>query len=328
MQSVKIMNISIKKIVAILADNSKIELDTELVNTEKGIEILVIPEQDLNVKEFVLYSGKHFFAKNSHYYGDGYSMLSQYAGSLRKIKNVGAFSDKSHYKMPTKINYHTAYNYICVFDKGLYCLIGATSCNRFRTEIRTNCKNMEIVQCAENLFFMKGERIKLESFFIGTNASKKKLFDTYASMIENNHRKKNYKESPAGWCSWYCIGPGITEEKINENIASIKSKIPELKYIQIDDGYQPHMGDWLDVGDKFTRNMEDICKDIKAQGFEPAVWVAPFIASGKSKLFKEHPDYFVKDDNGLPLCSKLVTFQGWRDEPWYFIDGTNEGAFV
>ncbi|MGN0545718.1 MAG: glycoside hydrolase family 36 protein, partial [Acutalibacteraceae bacterium] len=101
---------------------------------------------------------------------------------------------------------------------------------------------------------------------------------------------------------------------------------PELKYIQIDDGFQQFMGDWLETSDKFSRPMKDICQDIKKAGFEPAIWLAPFIASKKSRILKEHPEYFVQDENGKPLCTKEVTFGGWRDAPWYMLDGTNPAA--
>ena len=59
-------------------------------------------------------------------------------------------------------------------------------------------------------------------------------------------------------------------------------------------------------------------------GFEPAIWVAPFIAEAKSNLFQQHPDWFVKDDAGKPLLrSDKVTFGGWRRGPWYVLDGTH-----
>lgn len=145
-------------------------------------------------------------------------------------------------------------------------------------------------------------------------------------MIFKNHPVHKYFEMPVGWCSWYCIGPDISENDIFENLKVIKEKTPELKYIQIDDGFQPFMGDWLETSSKFNRPMKEICNDIKKAGFEPAIWLAPFIASPKSRLFKEHPDYFIKDENGNPLCSGDVTFGGWRDGPWYMIDGTNPNA--
>jgi alpha-galactosidase len=51
--------------------------------------------------------------------------------------------------------------------------------------------------------------------------------------------------------------------------------------------------------------------------------VAPFIAEANSKVFREHPDWFMKGDDGKPLPANRVTFGGWRRGPWYALDGTN-----
>jgi alpha-galactosidase len=64
-------------------------------------------------------------------------------------------------------------------------------------------------------------------------------------------------------------------------------------------------------------------KEIRKRGFEPAIWVAPFIAESGSKLFKAYPDWFMKDTDGKPLPASKVTFQGWRRGPWYALDGTH-----
>ena len=43
---------------------------------------------------------------------------------------------------------------------------------------------------------------------------------------------------------------------------------------------------------------EDILREIKTRGREPAIWVAPFVASPDSKILREHPEWFVKGDDG------------------------------
>jgi len=131
---------------------------------------------------------------------------------------------------------------------------------------------------------------------------------------------------PAGWCSWYCFGPRVTAQQVLENLEAIAKKIPGLKYIQIDDGYQPAMGDWLETGAAFGGAVQSVLRQIRDRGFEPAIWVAPFIAEEGSNLFKQHPDWFVKDHDGSPLRSDKVTFGGWRRGPWYALDGTHPGA--
>jgi len=66
-----------------------------------------------------------------------------------------------------------------------------------------------------------------------------------------------------------------------------------------------------------------VLQAIRKQGFEPAIWVAPFIAEAGSHVFQQHPDWFMKGEDGKPLPASAVTFQGWRRGPWYALDGTN-----
>jgi alpha-galactosidase len=86
------------------------------------------------------------------------------------------------------------------------------------------------------------------------------------------------------------------------------------------------MGDWLDTGAAFGGDVQGVLAAIRKRGFEPAIWVAPFIAEQGSKLFREHPEWFVQDADGAPLRSDRVTFGGWRRGPWYAVDGTHPGA--
>ena len=86
------------------------------------------------------------------------------------------------------------------------------------------------------------------------------------------------------------------------------------------------MGDWLETGKSFGGDIKAVLRDIRERGFEPAIWVAPFVASPQSKLFREHPDWFIKDADGKPLRSDKVGFGGWRLGPWYALDGTHPEA--
>src|SRR4029453_915559 len=141
-----------------------------------------------------------------------------------------------------------------------------------------------------------------------------------------NHPPLRLSQPPTGWCSWYCFGPRVTAQQVLDNLDFISRNIPGLKYIQIDDGYQPAMGDWLETGAAFGGDVQGVLKRIRERGFEPAIWVAPFIAEEKSNLFREHTDWFVKDTDGRPLRSDKVTFGGWRHGPWYALDGTHPEA--
>jgi alpha-galactosidase len=138
--------------------------------------------------------------------------------------------------------------------------------------------------------------------------------------------RRMYQTPPAGWCSWYCFGAQVTAKQVLDNLDVIAKTMPGLKYIQIDDGYQPAMGDWLETGAAFGGSVSTVLEEIRKRGFDPAIWVAPFIAEENSHLFQQHRDWFVKDETGQPLRADRVTFAGWRRGPWYSLDGTHPDA--
>ena len=154
-------------------------------------------------------------------------------------------------------------------------------------------------------------------------ASRPALLERVADRIETHHPRKLFRPIPTGWCSWYCFGPDVTAKDVLANLDVIAKQIPELKFVQIDDGYQPAMGDWLETGEAFGGGVASVLKQIRQRGFEPAIWVAPFIAEANSRVFQQHPDWFIKGKDGEPLSSNKVTFGGWRHGPWYALDGTH-----
>lgn len=268
------------------------------------------------------------FTKESTVYAEGYQMLHQTHMKYKEISPDIGTMDKDHYKLPQTKGCFTAYNYIYFEENGRVLLLGASSCRSYRTEIRINQDAVKLVQILEGRKLESGAELELESYVIIEGTDRNEALEEFAGYIHANHPKRGFREVPDGWCSWYCYGPVITEGAINKNLKHAKLHFPELKYIQIDDGYQPHMGDWLEQTKKFRHKMKDICLNIRNEGFEPAMWVAPFIASEKSRVFKNNPGWFIKDESGAPLCAEKVTFRGWRDAPWYFLDPTHPEALA
>jgi alpha-galactosidase len=183
-----------------------------------------------------------------------------------------------------------------------------------------------VVVDGEGLTLAPGQSWTLEEFTYRQGADRAALLDGLSARLVANHPPLKFKTPPAGWCSWYCFGPRVTARQVPDNLDVIAKHIPGLRYIQIDDGYQPAMGDWLETGAAFGGAVQTVLEQIRARGFEPAIWVAPFIAEEGSNLFKQHPDWFVKDADGTPLRSNKVTFGGWRRGPWYALDGTHPDA--
>ena len=76
----------------------------------------------------------------------------------------------------------------------------------------------------------------------------------------------------------------------------------KIDIFQIDDGYQSNVGDWLEVNPKkFPNGMKAVADAIHQKGMEAGIWLAPFGAQYLSKVAKSHPDWLLKDRNGVPL---------------------------
>lgn len=283
-------------------------------------------ENELPIGDLTLFTADMMFSPDTKIYGEGYNMLSQYNGTVKKAKLFASFSDYDHYKFYKPDDLNQVYNMLIFFPEGQDpLLIGFASCYRFSGWLRFNDKTIQIALNGENVTVKPNETIKLEQIYID-QGKYEKIIEDFALAIEKNHPRRKFHEVPTGWCSWLVYGPNITAKNIYDNLDAIKNNNLDLKYIQIDDGYQAHWGDWFDFTDKFEGGVKQVCLDIKEKGFEPAIWVAPFVAEKESNLFKNHPDWFVKDDSGAPLSSADVSFGGWRCAPWYILDTTHPDA--
>ena len=277
------------------------------------------------VDEVVVFAGAHGMLKDTRAYGEGSQMLSQYEGTLEDLGCITELSDAGHYHLPTTAGMTTVYNMLLCFTKPAATLYAFSSCNRFVGAIRVNGERLELAQNLEGVVINPGETIALESVY-AAEGEPHKLLESLAEKLTVAHPKFDLAGAvPTGWCSWYCFGPGVTAKDIENNMDIMRDQLSELTYVQIDDGYQAYMGDWLTPHPNFG-DLDGLLHGIHDAGFEPAIWVAPFIAEGKSKLFTDHPDWFIKDDLGAPLSSAAVSFGGWRNGPWYMLDGTHPGA--
>ena len=109
------------------------------------------------------------------------------------------------------------------------------------------------------------------------------------------------KKVPTGWCSWYYYYTGISEKIILENLRAIKEKKLPIQFFQVDDGYQRTIGDWLTTNEKFSFGMKAIADEIKKEGYQPGIWLAPFLVRKDSEFFQKYPEAVLKDDSGEPV---------------------------
>ncbi len=119
---------------------------------------------------------------------------------------------------------------------------------------------------------------------------------------------------PGGWCSWYFYFTKVTEADVLDNLdvlAGDGRDGPDFgcEYVMVDDGHQAAIGDWLTTNEKFPSGMGEVARRITAEGFDAGIWWAPFLASARSQVTTEHPEWLVRDERGRPILGLLNP--GW-----------------
>ncbi|MCR4676174.1 MAG: alpha-galactosidase [Sphaerochaetaceae bacterium] len=108
------------------------------------------------------------------------------------------------------------------------------------------------------------------------------------------------KKKIAGYTSWYNHYQNINEEIISSALENMDER---FDLFQIDDGYETFIGDWLEVDEKkFPEGLKKTIDRIHGKGKLAGIWMAPFVAETKSRLFREHPQWIRKDRNGNYAC--------------------------
>ncbi len=118
----------------------------------------------------------------------------------------------------------------------------------------------------------------------------------------------------AAWNSWDHYRLTVTEDDILENLAELKKHAwlrDLVRYVIIDDGWEARTGDWEPNG-KFGRGMDWLAGEIRAAGFLPGMWAAPFFAEAGSRIYDEHPEYCVQYE-GAPYRPYALVGCG---SPW------------
>jgi len=140
--------------------------------------------------------------------------------------------------------------------------------------------------------------------------------DAYATRVGAGH----LRAAPTAWCSWYHYFTEVTEADVDENITDIGKFDLPIEVIQIDDGWQTEIGDWLTLSDRFA-SLPGLVRRIHDTGRRAGIWVAPFLLSARSATVRDHPEWLVGAASGTPADA------GWNwDADLYALDTTHPGA--
>ena len=145
----------------------------------------------------------------------------------------------------------------------------------------------------------------------------------------------NKRNLPGGYASWYNHYTDINEDIILEDLDALSKteNLLKLRYIdrkrplvfQIDDGWQRAVGEWDVDSGRFPRGLQYVARRIEAAGFIPGLWLAPFIVTRRSRIFREKPEWLLTEaapeQRGRPRGKPVAAgFNPLWDKRYYCLD--------
>jgi alpha-galactosidase len=143
-----------------------------------------------------------------------------------------------------------------------------------------------------------GESLALPPVLLLAGHDARDLIERYADEVGAAMSARIPDHVPSGWCSWYYFYNRVSEADVRANLADMVREHHPAEYVQIDDGYQSQTGDWLTPNEKFPSGMKALADEIRAAGYSPGLWLAPFVLNEDSAALREHPGIVLKTGTG------------------------------
>ncbi len=129
------------------------------------------------------------------------------------------------------------------------------------------------------------------------------VFSKYVELLEKKFGKGRFEKAPRVWCSWYSLFGWITERVILKVLQDFDDMPFDI--FQLDDGWQLAYGDW-EANKKFPSGMKVLADKISVTNRTSGIWLAPFMVSANSQLAKDHPDWLLRDEKGVPIHAGIT----------------------
>jgi hypothetical protein len=109
-----------------------------------------------------------------------------------------------------------------------------------------------------------GEHRRLHRVVIDEGVEPAELLEGWAGRVGSAAAARISAPYQVGWCSWYHYFHGVTEADLRANLA--RADDWPFDVFQLDDGFQPAIGDWLTTPSGFRRDSTRIAADIASAG--------------------------------------------------------------
>lgn len=210
-------------------------------------------------------------------------------------------------------------------ESGRSLLAGCLTARDFISQVTVDATSrmLHARNLCDGLPLAPGASVSSERFLVDLIGHPNDQLDRYGDALGRVMGARVPATTPTGWCSWYYFFTQVTEDDVIRNLRVLESRRRELPIdaVQIDDGYQADIGDWVAVNEKFPHGMRWLAQQITSAGYTAGLWLAPFLIADTSAMFARHPDFVVRDAAGDPV----VATNNWQRRN-FGLDGSHPDA--
>lgn len=306
------------------------ELYVDFKMVQEGIYLRFImtihPKQDIVLKNVELQFQKKYNGQD-RIFCNGFQSWSESRtfGLNEKISNLKGFAKKHlgyygdyHFKdIPRSKGHFHSWTYSYIQSGNNMDFVGSLTENTAFTLIQHDTKK-DILSVKKDVAELQLSHSYPVLDILIMNGQEQAVFDQYFKLMDIDPPKA---PSLTGWTSWYNYYTNISEEIILKNAAAFAEKKVPIDIIQIDDGYQTKIGDWLNIKNTFPNGMAKVANEIHQKGFKAGIWMAPFVCEKESDIFKTKKEWLLKDEQGNPVAVGYnPLWSGW----FYALDFYNQ----
>ncbi len=187
-------------------------------------------------------------------------------------------------------------------------LVGSIQMDRFffdiEFEVDEDEEYVDVLRLAWDLRGLElapGEEVELPPLMLLDGRDPQAMIERYGDEAGRMMGARVPDHVPTGWCSWYYFYNRVSEADVRANLRAIVAEGHPAEFVQIDDGYQSHTGDWLTPNERFPSGMKALADEIRTAGYTPGLWLAPFVLHEDSAVLRERPEMALKTQDGETL---------------------------
>jgi len=218
--------------------------------------------------------------------------------------------------------------YAVMTDGQAALVVGQLTCADQFTAIVADCRRnsaaLQVMCQADGVPLAPGASLASEWIYLElADAQALDPLANYVKAVARQMCARVPAQVATGWCSWYFFFEQVREQDFIANLEAVAQNRPEipLSVVQLDDGFEAEVGDWLAVNEKFPHGLAWLAGRVKDAGFTPGLWLAPFILKSSSRTARDHADWLLRDERGRPVSSGYNWGQFTRA-----LDPTHPGA--